>query len=94
LPEYPQVYLHSSVGEKLHLQDKHPAILWNDEGSITVTAHFREDLAPDIILSMQGASVNGGLNHLYKGLSTDLGELVNGAPGTAFYDVFVNIRPK
>ncbi|WP_173442841.1 molybdopterin-dependent oxidoreductase [Selenomonas ruminantium] len=94
LPEYPQVYLHPAAGEKLHLQDKHPAILWNDEGSITVTAHFREDLAPDIILSMQGASVNGGLNHLYKGLSTDLGELVNGAPGTAFYDVFVNIRPK
>jgi hypothetical protein len=43
---------------------------------------------------MQGASVNGGLNRLYKGLSTDLGELVNGAPGTAFYDVFVNIRAK
>ena len=94
LPEYPQVSIHPSAGQKLHLQDNHPAILWNDEGSVTVTVNFREDLAPDIIMSIQGASIYGGLNKLYKGLSTDLGTLATGALGTAFYDVFVNIRPK
>ena len=82
------------MGKKLRLQDKHPAILWNEEGSIRVTVNFREDLAADIIVSTQGASINGGLNMLIKGLSTDLGELVTSAPGAAFYDVFVNIRPK
>ena len=94
LPEYPQVDIHPAVGKKLRLQDKHPAILWNEEGSIRVTVNFREDLAADIIVSTQGASINGGLNMLIKGLSTDLGELVTSAPGAAFYDVFVNIRPK
>ena len=94
LPEYPQVCIHPAKGNELGLQDKHPAIIWNDENSITAMVNFREDLAPDILMSLQGASVNGGLNKLYKGLSTDLGEFATGAPGTAFYDVFVNIRPK
>lgn len=94
LPEYPWVYIHPAVGKKLHLQDKHPAVIWNELAEVTVHVRFRDDLAADILLSMQGASKKGGLNRLNAGIPTDLGQLVTGASGIAFYDVFVNIRPK
>ena len=94
LPEYPLVYINPLVGEKLNLQDKHPAIIWNEMGQITVTVEFRQDMAPDILLSHQGSSRMGGLNALNAGLPTDLGQLTTDAVGVAFYDVFVNIRPK
>ena len=94
LPEYPLVYIHPAVGKKLSLQDKHPAVVWNELGSIPVNVMFREDLAPDIILSLQGSSKQGGLNRLNPGLDTDLGELATAARGIALQDVFVNIRPK
>jgi hypothetical protein len=61
---------------------------------VPVSVQFREDLSPDIILSIQGASQKGGLNLLNAGVPTDLGILTTAASGLAFYDVFVNIRPK
>lgn len=94
LPEYPLVYIHPAVGKRLKLQDKHPAVIWNEQGRIPVSVIFQEDMAPDIILSMQGASQKGGLNILNAGLPTDLGTLTTDASGVAFYDVFVNIGPK
>ena len=94
MPEYPIVYIHPDVGQKLQLQDLHPAVVWNEQGQITVSVKFRTDLAPDIILSLQGASQKGGLNVLNSGLPTDLGTLTTDASGVAFYDVFVNIAPK
>jgi len=94
LPEYPLVYIHPAVGQALHLQDKHPAVVWNEQGEVLVSVQFREDLSPDIILSIQGASQKGGLNLLNAGVPTDLGILTTAASGLAFYDVFVNIRPK
>ena len=94
LPEYPLVYIHPAVGQALHLQDKHPAVVWNEQGEVPVSVQFREDLSPDIILSIQGASQKGGLNLLNAGVPTDLGILTTAASGLAFYDVFVNIRPK
>lgn len=94
LPEYPLVYIHPAVGKKLHLQDKHPAVVWNELGSIPVNVIFRADLAPDIILSLQGSSKQAGLNGLTPGLATDLGALSTNTCGIAFHDVFVNIRPK
>lgn len=94
LPEYPLVYIHPAIGKALHLQNNHPAIIWNELGEVPVTVKFRKDLAPDILLSMQGASQKGGLNLLNAGVPTDLGLLTTAASGMAFYDVFVNIRPK
>ena len=94
LPEYPVVYIHPDVGKRLNLQDLHPAVIWNEQGQLTVSVRFRPDLAPDIILSMQGTSQTGGLNILNSGLPTDLGTLTTDAAGVAFYDAFVNIAPK
>ncbi|MCR5756708.1 MAG: molybdopterin-dependent oxidoreductase [Selenomonas sp.] len=94
LPEYPIIHIHRQTGEKLHLKDKHPAILWNALAEIPVNVHFRDDLSPDILLSMQGDSQKGGLNLLNAGHPTDLGMNATAAPGIAFYDVFVNIRPQ
>ncbi len=94
MPEYPIVFIHPDAGKKHRLQDLHPAVVWNEQGQITVNVRFRPDLAPDIILSMQGSSKKGGLNALNSGLPTDLGLLTTAASGVAFYDVFVNIAPK
>lgn len=92
LPEYPLVAINPATARELGLTENVPVILENEQGQLTVIIKFNPELAPDVLLSLQGSSRHGGLNRLNPGLPTDLGQLTTAAPGVALYDVFVRIR--
>lgn len=89
----PSVIIHPRLGRKKRLQVGQWVKVFNDHGELMVKVQFSPNVAPDTILCYQTwyPERDFSLNLLVPHQATDMGELVTGFKGMAFYDVFVDI---
>ncbi|MBZ4687040.1 MAG: Trimethylamine-N-oxide reductase (cytochrome c) [Clostridiales bacterium] len=90
----PVILINPKTAHKKNITENATIKIFNNYGEVIAKAKISRDIPSDIILCYQGwfPNINFNLNKLTPGLSTDMGEIVTGSKGIAFYNVFVDIE--
>lgn len=90
----PCVIIHPRLGREKGFQAGQWVKIFNDHGELVLKVQFSPNVAPDTILCYQAWYPERDFfpNALIPPQATDMGELVTGYKGVAFYDVFVDIE--
>ncbi|ADI00587.1 molybdopterin-dependent oxidoreductase [Salisediminibacterium selenitireducens] len=91
----PAVFLHPDDAKEAGIQNGSNVQVQNRHGSLLLTAALTADVAKGVALIYQrsGQTADDAVNQLVTVQSADMGEMVSGSKGIAYYDTFVEVRP-
>lgn len=90
----PVVYVNPETASARGIKPDDLVRIYNECGEMVIKACTSKDTPPDILVCYPGRKpeVEKNPNILIMGIASDMGESTTGAPGMAFYDVFVNFE--
>ncbi|AOM81728.1 molybdopterin-dependent oxidoreductase [Salisediminibacterium beveridgei] len=90
------VHIHAEAAAAREISDGELVRVFNENASLTMKAKVTSLVHPSVALIYQGSatSTDEAVNQLVSVKDSDMGEHVSGSKSIAYYDSFVNIKPK